>query len=89
MTVHSQICWADQRQCLALVKGERHVRTEDFQRWMRAVQGAVDECVSETMSPSMPCARPGDADVGESLSTCILNGGEPDGVDGGDGLIRG
>ena len=89
MTIHGQICRAHQRQCLPLVDGECHVRTEDFQRWMRAVKGAVDECVSETMSCSMPWARPGDADVGESLSTCILNGGEPDGVDGGDGLIRG
>ena len=89
MTVHSQLCRADQRQCLPLVNGERRVGSEDFQRWMRAVKGAVDECVSETMSCSMPWARPGDADVSECLSTCILNGGEPDGVDGGDGLIRG
>ena len=89
MTIHGEICRAHQRQCLPLVDGECHVRTEDFQRWMRAVKGAVDQCVSEPVSSSMPCARSRDADVGQSLSTCILNGGEADRVDGGDGLIRG
>ena len=89
MPVHTQIRRANQRQRLPVVSSKRQCRTQDLQRWMGAVEGAVDKCVSQTVSSSVPCARPWDADIGESPSTCILNGGEPDGVDRGNGHERG